>query len=143
MKVLAVDYGKKHIGLASGDTEGRIAFPKDVILRKSDEQAMTELLRVVRDEGYGVVVFGSPRNMDGGQGRQYEITMKFVDGFKEAVKEDGAGLGDVSVEMMDERLSSFEAGAVLENLTGMRKREGDRDMMAAKVILERWFLQVG
>ena len=143
MKVLAVDYGKKHIGLASGDTEGRIAFPKDVILRKSDEQAMAELLRVVRDEGYGVVVFGAPRNMDGGQGRQYEITMKFVDEFKAAVKEDGAGVGDVSVEMMDERLSSFEAGAVLENLTGMRKREGDRDMMAAKVILERWFLQVG
>jgi putative holliday junction resolvase len=140
-KVLAVDYGAKHIGLASGDDSNRIAFPRDVIMRRDDDQALAALLDVVREGEYGMVVFGAPLNMDGGKSRQYEVTMEFVEKFRVALVAGGEKVGrEVTVEVIDERLSSFEADEMLEGFegTGMRKKEGDRDVMAAKVILERW-----
>ena len=150
-KVLAVDYGLKRIGLASGDTSNQIAFPRDVIRRKDDEQALAALLDVVREGTYDVVVFGAPIDMDGGKGRQYQVTMVFIDKFRGVLVDGGAdgggenvgcGFGrEVVVEVVDERLSSFEADEMLKEFegSGMRKAEGDRDVMAAKVILERWF----
>ncbi|MBT3865185.1 Holliday junction resolvase RuvX [Candidatus Peregrinibacteria bacterium] len=132
MKVLAVDYGLKNVGLASGDSQNQIAFPKGVVVWRSEEQVVSELLGICEEDGYGLVVFGLPLDMDGGKGKQYQLTFDFVEKFKEVAV-------DIEVEVVDERLSTFEAKEVLSEMKGVRKREGDKDVMAAKVILERWF----
>ena len=132
MKVLAVDYGLKNVGLASGDSQNQIAFPKGVVVWRSEEQVVSELLGICEEDGYGLVVFGLPLDMDGGKGEQYQLTFDFVEKFKEVAV-------DIEVEVVDERLSTFEAKEVLSEMKGVRKREGDKDVMAAKVILERWF----
>ena len=136
MKILAVDYGSKRVGLASGDSENRIAFPKAVIERQSDEQVVREILDICEGEEYKIVVFGLPLDMDGGKGDQYHVVNGFMGRFSGAVADSGL---DLQVKGTDERLSSFEADEYLDDFTGMRKEKGDRDMMAAKVILERFF----
>ena len=142
MKVLAVDYGLKRVGLASGLFETKIAFPKGVIFRKEDdENVIKELLRICRDEGYDKVVFGMPYNMDGTKSKMHEIIQAFVAKFKGALLKEGLS---ISVDVVDERLSSFEADAYVGDLpdakrADLREKNGERDMMAAKVILERYF----
>lgn len=144
MKVLAVDYGLKRVGLASGLFETKIAFPKGVIFRKeNDENVIKELLSICRSEKYDKVVFGMPYNMDGTKSKMHEIIQVFVEKFKEALE--GEGLADgVSVDVVDERLSSFEADSYVGDLpdakrADLREKNGERDMMAAKIILERYF----
>lgn len=134
MKVLAVDYGEKRVGLASGDDLSKIAFPKGVIFRKSDEQVIVDLLKICEEEGYKKVVFGMPLNAEGGN-KQAEVVKAFIGKFKKA--------SSVEVDTIDEGLSSFEADAYLADFSGkkMRMAEGDRDAMAAKVILERYFTE--
>lgn len=129
MKVLAVDYGLKRVGLASGDTVSRIAFPKGVLIRKSDEKLTDDLLKICVADDYKKVIFGLPIDMDGGHGVQYDLTKNFISAFVDAVK--GKKL-DLEVEEIDERLSSFEAEKY-----GLQKDK--IDMMAAKIILERFF----
>ena len=144
MKILAVDYGARRVGLASGDSSSRIAFPKGMIERgrKSDDQVVSAILRVCEEEGYEMVVFGLPLDMDGGKGKQYQVTTAFMGRFEKVVRKQGL---DLQVTGVDERLSSFEGDAYLDDFkgSGMRKQEGDRDVMAAKVILERYFKEKG
>jgi len=128
MKVLAVDYGLKRVGLASGDTVSRIAFPKAVLIRKNDESLIGEIIQICGKEDYKKVIFGLPIDMDGGQGVQYDLTKNFISAFVDSVK--GKKL-DLEVEEIDERLSSFEAEKY-----GVDKDK--IDMMAAKIILEKF-----
>lgn len=141
MKVLAVDYGSKRVGLASGDTSSKIAFPKGVVFRKSDEQVVSELMGICEKEGYARVVVGLPFDMEDEEGKdrkglQYEHVSKFIEKLKKA--------SSVEVIGVDERLSSFEADTYLGDFSGkkMRMEAGDRDAMAAKVILERYFGEI-
>lgn len=146
MKILAVDYGLKRIGLASGSTEARIAFPKGVIFRKNDAKAVADLLQICKEDGYDLVVFGMPLSMNGEKSDQWRKTDGFVNKFKDVLAKDGVNL---KVETVDERLSSFEADSAFDDLalaTGVplvrivdNPKSGVRDMMAAKVILERYF----
>jgi len=139
MKVLAVDYGSKRVGLASGDDLSKIAFPKGVIFRKSDEQVVEDLSKICEEEGYKKVVFGLPVNVEGGD-RQVKVIEAFIEKFKKACSLTASSL---EVDTVDEALSSFEADAYLADFSGkkMRMAEGDRDAMAAKVILERYFIE--
>jgi len=138
MKVLGVDYGSKRVGLASGNLENKIAFPKDVLMNEGLGQLVSDLVGLCEEEGYGVVVFGAPFHMNDEKSSIYNEVSDFVDKFKKASVEKGL---DLKVELFDERLSSFEADQYMVDFKGakVRKKEGDRDMLAAKVILERWF----
>ncbi|HPU94642.1 MAG TPA: RuvX/YqgF family protein [Candidatus Gracilibacteria bacterium] len=144
MKVLAVDYGIKRVGLASGDDVSKVVFPKGVIFRKSDEQVVEDLLKICEDFGYGKVVFGMPIN-DEGKNKQAEIVDNFIAKFKIILEEDfGEGRELVlEIDTIDESFSSFEADGYLSDFSGkkIRIQEGDRDSMAAKVILERYFAE--
>lgn len=138
MKVLAVDFGSKSIGMASGDSVNKIAFPKCVVQNKGDEYVIDEILRICEGGGYKEVVFGLPFDMDGGKGEQYGKVHGFIEKFKAMI---GSRNVDLKVVCIDERLSSFEADQYLSDFKDkkIRKEFGDRDMMAAKIILERHF----
>lgn len=144
MKVLAVDYGMKRVGLASGDDMSKVVFPKGVIFRKTDEQVAEDLLKMCENFGYEKIVFGMPIN-DEGKNKQAEIVDNFIAKFKIILEEDfGEGRELVlEIDTIDESFSSFEADGYLSDFSGkkIRIQEGDRDSMAAKVILERYFAE--
>ncbi len=141
MKVLAVDFGSKSIGIASGDSVNKVAFPKCVVQNRGDEYVIEEILKICEEGGYKEIVFGLPFDMDGGKGEQYAKVYGFIEKFKAAIAAVGSRGGNLNIVCIDESLSSFEADQYLSDFKGkkIRKEPGDRDIMAAKIILERYF----
>ncbi len=135
-RALALDVGRRRIGLAATDDAGVMALGLDAVERKTQREDVLRIARIAREKKSEVLVVGLPLNMDGSEGAQ----AAFVRRFAAAV---GAAAG-LPVEMQDERLSSEEAesrlrakGWSLEKLLKEKKR-GAVDRMAAIVILEDW-----
>lgn len=122
-KVLAIDYGTRRIGLASGDFEFKIAFPRDIL--KNNEGTLAKILDICEELEVSLVVIGLPLNMH--DEHEENPVLKEVEIFADKIRAAG-----YEVELIDERLSSFEASHLAA--------KGDRlDAHAAQVILQRYF----
>ena len=130
-KLLGLDVGTKTIGIAICDAGWHFAGPSETIRRTKFTQDLASLRRIIDHEHALGLVVGLPLNMDGSEGPASRGARKFAERLAE-------GLG-VTVEMFDERLTSFEAR---ERLANMPARKGMRktglDALAAVVILEGW-----
>lgn len=134
-KVLALDYGKKRVGVASGDAGFSIAFPRAVIENKGVDKLVVEIRELCAELEVNTVVVGLPLNMD----RENEDN-EMVQEVRYFVKELRNVLGDINVEFFDERLSSFEANALLDDAREKAGKEKlGKDAYAAQVILQRFF----
>lgn len=135
MKVLSLDYGKKRVGVASGDTEFGIAFPRMVIENKGLSGLIEKIKDICDELGVSKIVVGLPLNMD----REEEDNEMVVE-VRYFVKELREVLVEVEVEFFDERLSSFEANKLLDDV---KKHSGKlslgKDAYAAQIILQRFF----
>jgi putative Holliday junction resolvase len=58
MKILGVDYGTKHIGIAISDEMAQFAFPKDII--PNDDKLYERLASIIQSEGVTAIVLGDP-----------------------------------------------------------------------------------
>lgn len=76
MKYLGIDYGAKRIGIAVSDDDGVMAFPKSVI--ESNGKALTDIVKLCKDEHIGMIVFGESKNLDGKPNSIYEESVTFA-----------------------------------------------------------------
>lgn len=111
-KILALDYGRTKIGIALADAEARIAQPFDTMERVNRNEDMRRLRELCRDLGAEQIVVGLPLRLDGSQGEMAEEATRFADRVRKQV--------GVPVEMVDERLTSWEAERILEEELGRR-----------------------
>ncbi|MDD3862087.1 MAG: Holliday junction resolvase RuvX [Candidatus Gracilibacteria bacterium] len=141
-KVLALDYGKSRIGLASGDLSLKIASPVEVLSSKNLDFAISKILDFCVKWEVKIVVVGLPLSMNEDQSSEMKKSVEyFVDKFKKAIKiSEVEHLGDIKIVLFDERLSSFEADGLMREAgkSGKDRREY-RDSFAALVILQRFF----
>ena len=136
--VLALDFGLKRIGIASGDTLTRAAHPRTTISNGAKGPDWPALDRVLADTCPARIAVGEPYNADGS-----------VSALTEAARGFAAELAQRSrlpVDLVDERWSSQDAEERLRGAraSGERRRRVTRedvDAAAAAVILERWFEQ--
>lgn len=143
--ILAVDYGRARIGLAIADSESRMAQPLSTMKRVNRNEDMRRLRELVREHGVKQIVVGLPLRLDGSRSEMAEE----VEGFAQRLRKQ---IG-VPVEMVDERLTSWEAERLLEEvqgrfihdekLTGGRKPKKAQakmtvDAVAAAVILKEY-----
>lgn len=133
--ILAFDYGTRRIGVASADTLTRTARPLQTLERGS-ELPWAVIDKLIQEYRPARLVVGLPLNMDGTPTVLTETTRQFA-------RELQTRYGIESV-MVDERLSSREAEGELRQaraagLKSRRVTHGDVDMIAAKLLLERWF----
>jgi putative holliday junction resolvase len=134
--VVALDFGLKRIGIASGDTLTRTAHPRTTISngpRGPEWQALERLLADIRPARLAV---GEPYNADGSVSPLTEAARRFA---AEVAQRSG-----LPADLVDERWSSQDAEERLRDAraSGERKRrvtKEDVDAAAAAVILERWF----
>lgn len=128
MRVLAIDYGDSRIGLAVSDPLGIIASPVGTIKSVGMKGDIDALAAKAKELGVQKIIIGLPMNMDGSEGVRAEISRKLA-----AVLSKVSGL---SVELVDERLSTVSAERVLDE-AGMRwdKRKKVVDTMSAQIIL--------
>lgn len=131
LRILAIDYGKRRIGLAISDEMGMTARPLAVLARTNRRNDLRRLREIAREHAVGRIVVGQPLNMDGSAGSMAEEAARFAARIQ---KELG-----LPVELADERLSSWEAEQMRPSKAG-RKHDEAKDDIAAAVIL-RDFLE--
>jgi len=130
-RVLAVDYGKKNIGLAHSD-EFRLTIQplpsltnigkKDFLIRIG---ALAETLEIRE------VVIGMPIRMDGGRGDAASAMEKIRRSIEGTLK--------LTVTEIDERLSTVEALEIWRGMTPKQQRKYRTvDSLAAALILDRF-----
>jgi len=132
MRYLAIDYGTKRTGLAICDSAETIASPLTVI--QGQNQLIKKISEIVEKEDIEAVVLGLPLNMDGTEGAQSKLVLKFGKQLQNNLK--------IPVLMHDERLSSFGAEEKLSSANYTRgKRKKRIDAVAAAEILTSFLEQ--
>lgn len=115
--ILAIDYGKKRLGLALSDEFCVTSRPYATWTRINRRRDLARLRELVREQGVRRVVVGLPLHLDGAPSEMSEEAKSFA-----ARVEKALGL---PVEMMDERLTSWEARQTISNIgSGKRERRG-------------------
>lgn len=131
MQLMAFDFGLRQIGLATGNTRGGIASELTVVNAKSGKPNWNEIRKLVHEWQPDLCLVGLPLNMDGSESELSGRARKFAHQLE--------GILGLKIEMVDERLSSFEAKG--------RAREGGHkgdykaapiDALAAKILVEQW-----
>ena len=135
MRVLAIDWGRRRIGLAVSDATRTLARPLRTIQRGPSERAAVNDLAEAIDElssepdGLSLVVVGLPRKLDGSASNETAHVESMIDALRRRIP--------IAVITHDERLSSHEAESRLaERERDWRKRKERLDAAAAAVILQ-------
>jgi putative Holliday junction resolvase len=109
-KILGLDYGRSRIGLAIADSETRLAKPLATLERINRNEDMRRLRELVREQGVQQIIVGLPLRLDGSQGEMADEVSRFAERLRKQI--------GVPVEMVDERLTSWEAERLLEEQGG-------------------------
>lgn len=128
-RILALDLGKKRIGVAISDPLGITAQGLPTIHRTTLREDVGVIDRICADQGVTLIVLGLPLHMDGKESRQSQYTREFADYL--------TGRTGREVRFWDERMTSVEAGRVLrESGISIAKRKQAVDKLAAQILLE-------
>ena len=63
MRLMAIDYGEKRVGIASTDETGGFALPRAVW--PNDKTLLDKILKLKEEEGIEKIIIGESRNLDG------------------------------------------------------------------------------
>lgn len=130
-RVLALDLGKKRIGLAVSDELGITAQGLETLQRTRIRDDLAALKRLAVERKVGMILMGHPLHMSGDESRQSEYTREFA-----AKLEEATGL---PITFWDERWTSKQAERVLRDSgMGIEKRAKAVDRLAAVILLESY-----
>jgi putative holliday junction resolvase len=140
--ILSVDYGRARIGLAIATAEARLARPLATLERVNRNEDMRRLRELAREHCVKQIVVGLPLLLDGTRGEMAEEAERFAQRVRKQI--------GLPVEMVDERLTSWEAERLLEEEFGKKYRDETQkkknvenekptvDSVAAAVILREY-----
>jgi putative Holliday junction resolvase len=130
-RILALDLGKKRIGLAISDPLGITAQGLPNLVRVRKRADLAALDQLVRERQVGLILMGNPINMRGDEGRQSGWVREFAQALKERT--------GLPVKLWDERLTSVEAGRVLRSSgISIEKRAAAVDRLSAVILLQSY-----
>jgi putative holliday junction resolvase len=145
--ILALDYGRARIGVAIADTDSQLAQPLLTLERVNRNEDMRRLRELAHQNNVRQIVVGLPLRLDGTRGEMAEEATRFAARLRKQL--------GLPVDMLDERLTSWEAERLLEEQSGRvlhdAKTHGKSrnkpvrvsvDAVAAAVILKE-YLQPG
>jgi putative Holliday junction resolvase len=145
-RILAMDYGRRRIGLAISDELELTAQPLETLARTNRARDLRRLREIVRKHAVRRILVGLPLHLDGTAGEMADEAARFAARM-------GKQLG-LPVELVDERLSSWEAeqalaqgqrfgvrrrrarsGREAARRHGAEKQRGEVDQVAAAILL--------
>jgi len=148
--ILSIDYGRERMGLAIADASVKMPQPLSTMERINRNEDMRRLRELIQEHGVKQIVVGLPLKLDGTRGEMAEEAERFA---RRVQKQIG-----VAVELVDERLTSWEAERLLEEIqgrfihaeqsVGARKQKkapvrATADSVAAAVILKEYLERQG
>jgi putative Holliday junction resolvase len=130
-RVLALDVGKRRIGLAISDGLGLTAQGLPTLERTTIREDLTHLAELTAEREVGLFLIGDPLHMSGDQSRQAQYIRDFAARLSERT--------GVPVKFWDERLTTVQAHRVLrESGISIEKRAKAIDKLAAVILLESY-----
>jgi len=134
-RILAVDWGRRRIGLAVSDPLGVIATGLPTLEIRGEAEAVARVADTIREVTAESVVVGLPLTLAGGRGESAEAAERFAFSLREAT--------GLPVALFDERLTSVVAQRRMRE-TGerLRGRKGKLDQGAAVALLEGWLARL-
>ena len=131
MRVLALDFGERRIGVALSDPTGMLASPLTTLTRGRGGSDVEMVLRLAAENDVAEIVVGMPVSLSGRRGPQANRVARFVDALR---RETG-----IPVLSADERYSTVQAERSLRESGVEPSRERGRvDAAAAAVILQSY-----
>ena len=131
MRVMAIDYGDAHTGVALSDPTGFLVGTTVTINSWRQEVVVDRLVELIGEHRPEEVVLGFPKNMDGTDGRKADRYRELA-----ARLEEAAG---IKVRLWDERRTTIDAHQILfDQGKDGRKRKKMVDAVAASLILENY-----
>lgn len=129
MRIMAIDYGDAHTGIAVSDPTGLLAGFTATVDAYCPEAAADRIAALAREHGAEELVLGHPINMDGTLGPRSEKARAM-----RKLLEERTGL---PVVLWDERRTTIDAHQILMNSgKNAKKRKKTVDAVAAALILE-------
>jgi putative Holliday junction resolvase len=141
-----VDYGRARIGLAIADTQTQLPRPLLTLERVNRNEDMRRLRELAREHSVRQIVVGLPLRLDGTRGEMAEEATRFAARLRKQLS--------LPVDMLDERLTSWEAERLLEEQSGrvlhdskshgrkeVKPTRASVDAVAAAVILREYLDQ--
>ena len=127
-RILALDYGRKRIGLAISDELRSGSTPFAIFVRKNRADDLRRLRRLVRENRVCQLVVGLPLHLDGADSEMAAETRSFAARLRKHL--------GLPVELLDERLTSWEAkNTRVTSTRAANPRENSDDDVAAAILL--------
>ena len=129
MRIMAIDYGDAHTGIAISDPTGFLTGYSATIDAYRPEAVAERVAALAAEHGVEELVLGYPKNMDGSLGPRAEKA--------EAMAELLRRTASLPVVLWDERRTTIDAHQILMgNGKNAKKRKKTVDAVAASLILE-------
>ncbi len=128
MRIMAIDYGQKRVGIAMSDPLGIISQPLLTLGVKSQKELIKRLKFIIEVNNVRLVLVGNPLSHSGKSTRISEEIDRFVKDLKRSIT--------VEVKLWDERFTSRYALQVLKE-RGIKQKD-KIDQIAASLMLEEY-----
>jgi putative Holliday junction resolvase len=130
-RILALDVGKRRIGLAISDPLGITAQGLPTLERTTIREDLARLAALTAEREVSLFLIGEPLHMSGDKSRQAQYIRDFGERLTEVT--------GVPVQLWDERLTTVQAQRVLkESGISIEKRARAVDRLAAVILLESY-----
>ncbi|MEX2010245.1 MAG: Holliday junction resolvase RuvX [Parcubacteria group bacterium] len=120
MRLMAIDFGSRRVGIASTDESGRFALPRAVL--PNTVSLLDEVVKLAREWEVEKIIVGESKNLDGEQ----NPIMREAEAFVALLKKEG-----LEIEFHPEVYTSMEA----QRLQGKNEMS---DASAAAIILKSY-----
>jgi putative holliday junction resolvase len=125
-RILAIDYGRKRIGLALSDELGATAQPLLTIVHTNRRDVVRRLREICAKHKVAHIVVGHPLHISGEAGEMAAEAAHFAARLSKDLK--------IETELFDERLTTWEAKQTMAE-TKPRRKDEPVDAIAAAVLL--------
>jgi putative Holliday junction resolvase len=130
-RILALDVGRRRIGLAVSDELGITAQGLETLERTNQRADLAALAGVAERWNVWLLLVGHPVRLSGQEGRQAEWVRQFADKL--------AAHTGLPVALWDERLTTVEAERVLRSSgISIARRARAKDRLAAVLLLQSY-----
>ncbi len=129
MRILAIDWGEKRIGISISDPYGILVTPLPYIENKGKKSSIKKIKEIVLGNGVEKIVIGIPKDINGKIGEKGELY--------KAIGEEIKRKTGVDVDFFDERYTTRLAERILRDHPKKKtKRKELKDSLSASIILE-------
>lgn len=127
IRVLALDYGEKRVGVAISDPLGLTA--QSLPYLDNDSNLVKKIKQAIADYVVGEILLGLPKDLHGGIGKKAEEVQAFAGRLEKHI--------DINIKFIDERNSSKAAEKHMLGLDMSRKKRKEmRDSLSAVFFLQ-------